>query len=58
MPRPATPVTVINDAARKGVSIARFHITKVQGEEIKRIERAQGHDRALAALLRMLRLKS
>lgn len=50
MPKPATPVTLVNDAARKGVSIARFRITKAQGEEIKRIEREQSHDAALEAV--------
>jgi len=48
---------VINDAARKGVSIGRFRISKAQGEKIKRLE-AKSHDLALAALSRMLRLKS
>ncbi len=54
VPKPTTPVTVINDAARKGVSIGRFRITKAQGEEIKRIEREQGHDTALRLVLEML----
>jgi hypothetical protein len=38
MPKPASPVTFINDAATKGVSIARFRYTKAQGEETNRIE--------------------
>jgi len=42
MPKPVTPVTLINDAARKGVAIQRYRLTKDQGEEIKRIERDQG----------------
>ncbi|HVS89742.1 MAG TPA: hypothetical protein VHF01_16165 [Candidatus Acidoferrum sp.] len=54
MPKPATPVTVMNDAARKGVSIGRFRITKAEGEEIKRIEREQGHDAAVRRLLEIL----
>lgn len=55
MPKRATPVTVINDAARKGVAVHHFRITKAQGDEIKQIEREQGHDQALAVLLRMVR---
>ena len=58
MLKPPRPHDIINDAARKGVSIHRFRITKAQGDEINRIEAEQGQDMALAALLRMLRLKS
>ncbi len=54
MPKPAQPHDVINDAAKKGVSIARFRITKAHGEEIKRIEREQGRDPALRRLLEIL----
>jgi len=54
MPKRATPVTVINDAARKGVTVHRFRITKAQGDEIKRIEREQGHHAALRRLLEIL----
>ncbi len=55
MPKPATPMTVINDAAKKGVAIHRFRITKAQGDEIRRIEREQGHSAALRGVLEMLR---
>jgi len=41
--------------AGKGVSVARYRITKEQGAEIKRIEREQGHDQALRRLLIFLR---
>jgi hypothetical protein len=55
MPKPLGLHDVINQAAKQGVSVGRYRITKEQGAEIKRIEREQGHDQALAALLRMLR---
>ena len=51
MPKPARPHDVINDGARKGVSIGRFRICKAQGEEIKRIEREEGTNAALRRLL-------
>jgi hypothetical protein len=54
MPKPARPHDIINDAAKKGVSMARFRITKAQGNEIKRIGREQGHDAALRRLLELL----
>jgi hypothetical protein len=57
MPKPATPVTVINDAVRKGVAVHRFSITKAEGDEIKRIEREHGHDTALRRLLEILRAR-
>ena len=42
MPKLARPQDVVNDATRKGVSMARFRITKAQSEEIKKVEREQG----------------
>jgi hypothetical protein len=57
MPKP-TLHDVINSAARKGVSVTRFRITKDQGAEIKRIEREQGHDQAIRRLLELLRTNS
>ena len=45
-----------NDAARKGVSTARFRISKQDGERIREIERTNP-DLALAELLRMLRAR-
>jgi precorrin-4 methylase len=50
MSKPATPVTVINDAAEKGAAVHRFRITKTLGDEIKRIEREQSHEAALWAV--------
>ncbi len=54
MPKPATPMTVINDAAKKGVAIHRFRISKSQGDEIKGIEPVQRRDAALRRVLDML----
>jgi hypothetical protein len=51
-----TPLrTLIQNAHKNGASYMRFHITKAQGDEIKRIEREQGHDAALRQLLVFLR---
>ncbi len=57
MPKATGLQDVINDAARKGVSIARFRITKAQGEKIKKLEREQEHDAALRYLLTVIKLK-
>ena len=55
MPKPPRPVDVVNQAAKSSVAVGHFKITKVQGEEIKRIEREQGHDQALRRVLEVLR---
>jgi len=57
MPKPATSVSMINDAARNGVSIHCFRITKAQGDEIRRIEAEQGHVAALRRVLEFLRAR-
>ncbi len=51
MPNPAKPHDVINQAAKQGVAVGRYRITKEQGAEIKRIELEKGHDQALRRLL-------
>lgn len=58
MPRPLKAYDVIRGAAKDGVSVARFKITQADGQKIKDVERTQGHDAALTALLRLLRQKS
>lgn len=58
MPKPARPHDVINDAARKGVSIGRFKISKADGRKILELEKTQGHDAAVAELLRVLPAKT
>jgi hypothetical protein len=55
MSKPARTHDLINDAAKKGISVARFLITKAQGEETKRVEREQGHGAAFRELLVCLR---
>jgi hypothetical protein len=51
-------VDVVNQAAKNGVSTARFKITQGQAAEIKVFEREQGHDAALCRILELLRARS
>jgi hypothetical protein len=55
MPKPMRPHDVVNAAAKQGVGMARFRISREAGAEIKRIEREQGHDAALRLVLGLLR---
>jgi hypothetical protein len=57
MPKPTGLHDVINNAARKGVSVTRFRITKEQGAEIRRIEREEGANAALRRILELLRAR-
>ncbi len=58
MPQPAGPHDVINQAAKQGVAVCRYRITKKQGAEIKRIERKEGTNAALRQLLEFLQTAS
>lgn len=51
MPR---PYDTIKTAVRSGVGVSRFRITREQAEEIKRVQKEEGHQAATLALLRML----
>jgi hypothetical protein len=51
MPRICSIQEFIEEITVKdGVSVARFKISRADGQKIKGLERTQGHDAALAAL--------
>jgi hypothetical protein len=48
-------IVSVNQAAKQGVAVGCYRITKEQGAEVKRIEREQGHDAALRLILKLVR---
>jgi hypothetical protein len=56
MPKPSvTPlIDFARQGAKHGVVTQRHRITKEQGEEVRRIEREQGHHAACQHLLKLL----
>jgi hypothetical protein len=54
MPAPPTLRSTISDATRAGVSVQRHRISREDAQKIQTIERKQGHDAALRALLLIL----
>jgi hypothetical protein len=54
MPAKPTLYSTVSDATRAGVSVQRHRISRDDANRIKSIERNQGHDAALRALLQLL----
>jgi hypothetical protein len=51
------PPVLIENARKNSVAVQRHKISKEQGEQVKKLERDQGHAAALGYLLSIIKLK-